>query len=66
VWRDDLTRQLDDDAAAHALLRRLVSIKDPLGLKAKSFLKQHSKGEHDRIFRKEKPAGNVLMFVRKK
>jgi len=66
VWRDDLTRQLDDDEAPHALLRQLVTINDPLGLKARSFLEQHSKAEHDRIFLKERPSGNVLMFVRKK
>lgn len=66
VWRDDLTRRLDDDAAAHDLLRRLVESKDPLGFKAKSFLKQHSKAEHDRIFLEGKSPDNVLPFERKK
>lgn len=50
VWRDDTQRILMDDAAAHKLLRELVKSDDPLGIKARNFLRRHSPREYARVF----------------
>lgn len=50
VWRDDQSKLLEDDQAAHEVLRQLCDKGDPLGVRAADFLRRHSPKEYAKVF----------------
>lgn len=50
VWRDDQSMLLEDDQAAHEVLRQLCDEGDPLGVRAADFLRRHSPKEYAKVF----------------